>query len=348
MATPRRRGNAPTSAEPTPAPRRRRGPSISYNAGYALSQSVSRVSNLNLQRVWRKTGPNTPPNRSNRMLIRGVTPLNQRTKSKLIIKWGPPASGKGSSLVKAAITRLGDPMSSYWQFGVDDAIEFTNYFKTVSQALAKERFGNVNNINKMMNNLNGISNTNAKAFGKPYTNVRIAENSRGNKMSNKLNFMIKAAIAARENITFETTGTLPGVTGAPRNIETPWPAWIWRNSANSFFSHYNLIIVFPIVPFKETWRRYRMRAISSYKRGEGFRFASSKNQLKNSYQQSYTTFLRNLINADKMARVSKVIVLPYNKPAIEWNPQRVAGGRSPQRQAILNLVREYMEESKIN
>ena len=347
MATPNRRGNASASAEPTPAPRRRRGPSIPYNAGSVLSQSVSRVSNLNLQRVWRKTGPNTPPNRSNRMLTRGITQLNQRTKSKLIIKWGPPASGKGSSLVKAAITRLGDPMSSYWQFGVDDAIEFTNYFKTTSQALAKERFGNLNNINRMMNNLNGISNTNAKAFGKPYTNVRIAENSRGNKMSNKLDKMMKAAIAARVNMTFETTGTLPGVTGAPRNIETPWPAWIWRNSANSFFSHYNLIIVFPMVPFKETWRRYRMRAISSYKRGEGFRFASSKNQLRNSYQQSYTTFFRNLTNADKMARVSKVIVLPYNQPAIEWNPQRVAGGRTPQRQAILNLVGEYIQDSKI-
>ena len=348
MATPRRRGNTPVNAGPTPAPRRRRGPSIPYNPASALGQSVSRVSNLNLKRIWRKTGPNTPPNRSNRMLLRGVTPLNQKTKRKFIIKWGPPASGKGSSLVKAAIARLGDPMSSYWQFGIDDAVEFTNYFKTVSQALAKERFGNLNNINKMMNSLNGITNEAAMAFGKPYTNVRIAVNANGKVLSNKLNFMIKAAILANENITFETTGTLPGVTGAPRNIETPWPTWIWRNSANSFFSNYNLIIVFPMVPFKETWRRYRMRAISSYKRGEGFRFASSKNQLRNSYQQSYTTFFRNLTNAEKMARVAKVIVLPYNKSAIEWNPQRVAGGRSPQRQYILNLVREYIEDSKTN
>jgi hypothetical protein len=239
-------------------------------------------------------------------------------------------------------------MSSYWQFGVDDAIEFTNYFKTTSQALAKARFGELASINNMMNSLNGISNTNAKALGKPYANVRIAENSQGNKMSNKLDKMMKATITARQNITFETTGTLPGVTGTPRNIETPWPAWIWKNQANSFFSHYNLIIVFPMVPFKETWRRYRMRAISSYKRGEGFRFASSKNQLRNSYQQSYTTFYRNLTNADRMARVAKVIVLPYNQPALEWNPQRLAGRRSPQRQAILDVVREYVMESRIN
>ena len=345
MSDPNRGGE---SAAPPSAPRARRRGSIPYNAGSALSQSVSRVKNSNLTGVWRKTGSNALPSRNNRMLLRGLTPLNQKKKSNFIIKWGPPASGKGSALVKAAITRLGSPMSTYWQFGIDDAVEFTNYFKTVSQALAKARFGDLNNINKMMNSLNGISNKNAQAFGKPYTNVRTAENANGSKLSNKLDIMIKDAIAAKQNITFETTGTLPGVTGTPRNVETPWPAWIWRSRSNAFFSDYNLIVVFPMVPFNETWRRYRLRAISSYKRGEGFRFASSKDQLRNSYQQSYTTFARNLLNADRMARVAKVIVLPYNGPAIEWNPQRVAGRRSPQRQEILDTVREYIEQSKIN
>jgi hypothetical protein len=320
-----------------PAPKTRGGSTIPYNASTSISRSVTKMTNNVLRSLW---GPPTRrPANVNSNTLKNISLPNNRSKANFIIKWGPPASGKGSDLVKNIIARMGHPLSSYLQFGIDDAIEPTNYFINESSRVASNYFGPIKgNENAMMEKLNKITEKNAGVFGGVYLNVRRAKNKNDYMLGNKLDKLLKAAIADRRNITFETTGGSENISAPP-----PWPSWIWASNP-SFFENYNLIVIFPMVSFTETWRRYRKRAIDMLKNGRGFRFASTKRQLYNSYWTAYINFRRNIVNTNKMAKVSKIIVVPYRKEAIEWNPHRVTADgarRSRKRQEIINLCDKY-------
>lgn len=292
----------------------------------SLTKSVSDIKGNTLRKLWAPVLM-TPPRNS---------------KPNFIIKWGPPASGKTQSL-KGIISQLGAPLDSYINFSVDDPVEATTFFKNTSLRLADNYLKNVNKTeNAIVTKLNTIINRNVAPFKKAYMNVRRAANNEGKSFGNKLSDMLFEAIQQRRNITFETTGSSQSLWNIPA-----WPTWIWTKVPN-LSSIYNVIVLFPLVPFETTWERYRRRAVQMYLRRNGFRFAASKRQLLDSYLTSYRNFARNLSSVGKMEKVSRIIVVPHKFPVIEWKPGDIrnkgrAGLRSRNRQTMLELVNKYIE-----
>lgn len=337
--------NRPRTAVPAPPSVRRYGNGIKYNPHTLLSRSVSQIKGPKLAQIW---GPNENMYTNQNERLGNVTPVNN-AKPNFIIKWGPPASGKGSDLVKRAISKLGHPLSSYIQFGVDDAVEATTYFQKVSANQAREYFKGMKSANNMIAKLDTITQSNANMFGKTYSNARVARNNENKRFGNKLDEAMTRAIEEGRNITFETTGGAQSAAGAPA-----WPSWIWRGKRD-FFQKYNLIIVFPMRPFLQTWMSYRKRAVDMYtKTGLGFRFSSTKSRLSQEYFNSYRNFERNLTSAEKMGLVTKVVVVPHKGRALQWSPRRTlhnsgrSGLRSRTRQAIIDLCRKYYLEHLMN
>jgi len=303
----------------------RRAPTLSPSE--SIRKSVSKIKENNLTRLWSTTNtPISPPKNS---------------KPNFIIKWGPPASGKTQGL-KATIEQLGAPLNSYINFSVDDPIEAATYFRNATLRIANGYFNNVNkNENSIVKKLNGITNKNAETFRRVYGDVRKTRNNNGRTFGNKLNTMILAAMERRVNITFETTGSSDNVWGVPA-----WPGWLWTKFPQ-LSSVYNVIILFPMVPFETTWDRYRRRAAQMYLKRDGFRFAASKRQLFNLYFTSYVNFTRNMSSIVKMDKVSRVIVVPHKGSPLEWKPGAMAskgraGLRTRNRQVMLDLVNKYI------
>lgn len=301
---------------------------MALSSSASIRKSVSKIKENNLTRLWSTSNtPISPPKNS---------------KPNFIIKWAPPASGKTQGL-KTIIEQLGMPLNSYINFSVDDPIETATYFRDTTLRIANIYFKNVNKKeNSLVKKLNGITNRNAETFRKVYGDVRKTRNNNGRTFGNKLSSMILAAMERRLNITFETTGSSDNVWGVPA-----WPGWLWTKFPE-LSSVYNVIILFPMVPFETTWDRYRRRAAQMYLKRDGFRFAASKRQLFNLYFSSYVNFTRNMSSMVKMAKVSRVIVVPHKGSPLEWKPGSMAskdrvGLRTRNRQMVLDLVNKYIE-----
>ena len=356
------------------------------NRNAELQASISQVTNNILKNIW---GPiaNQGLNAAVDTNLSNIRPL-ENMKPVFIVKWGPPASGKGSLLMKKVIKKLGRPLWNFRQFGVDDAVEASSFFKAESARGAAEFFkevgdarvqknmaarreakslggryrgktpGPITSRNNMINALGTVSEKQAAKLGKPYANVRFARNANGRKMGNKLDGLMKQAIHEGRDVTFETTGSSRAMNNLPA-----WPAWIWSGNADykrDFFSRYNLIIIFPMVPFQTAWKRYRTRAVNMYLRGNGFRFSSTYARLWYEYESSYNNFIANIGNPDKMALVNRVIAIPHKGRAIQWKPgatlnanrngqaasttARATLQNSRRRQALVELTREYISK----
>ena len=106
------------------------------------------------------------------------------------------------------------------------------------------------------------------------------------------------AIEKGKNITFETTGG------------TGFPDWLWeKERINLERKNYEIIVIFPTIDFETTWARYKKRPINSLLRGHGgFRFASTKNQLSNTYKKSYT-FMINAIKENGPFWVDSIYII---------------------------------------
>jgi len=273
-------------------------------------QAVNGIANRNATRIFIRA----PQGQAVSLFRLQSPPIKERPN--FVIKWGPPASGKGSADVKAAIEALGQPMSSYIQIGIDDLVEATKYFKNESMNRAKEIFNtrrnvvNSTNKNSITAFLNKITEANAKKLGNVYSGIRNSPGSNGSKLSNKLNSVLKQAISLGKNITFESTG-LGG-----------WPNWLFTNSGLKA-SNYNVHIVFPLVPFVITWRRYRQRAAYQFLKGNGIRFASTKKQARQQYVASYTQFENLFREVKNNNLLTSVTVLPWQKKPIKYTAPRL-------------------------
>ena len=115
---------------------------------------------------------------------------------KLIIKYGPPASGKGSAEVKNLIQSFGDPLSSYVNINVDDVVDSTLYFKKRSVDLVHSLVKNPNNAT-LTAFLNNASVDAVKNFADVYTNVRFTKNREGKKYWFKNRCVIDASYRER-------------------------------------------------------------------------------------------------------------------------------------------------------
>lgn len=308
-----------------------------YNVTSSLSRSVASIKQPQLLELWSKMPVSVPFN----------------SRPNFIIKWGPPASGK-TTVIRRILPTLGWPAKSYINFSVDDPIEASSYFRNTSQNLAAKYLANTNkNQNSIVARLNRTTNANATAFGKVYRNVRGALNNNSLSFGRKLDKMMMDALKARMNITFETTGSTEDIFGQPA-----WPSWIWekyrKETGRNLSDVYNVIIVFPLVPFEVLWERYRRRAARMFLNGKGFRFAASKRLLLSQYLTSYNNFLRNISSPEKMRKVIKIVVVPQSKLTVGrpkvWSPaprgtniqELKARLRSRNRQEIVNLVNKYI------
>ena len=235
------------------------------------------------------------------------TPTGQ---PKLVIKYGPPASGKSS--INHIVEQVGgDPVNSYININVDDAVESTEYFKRRSRIMIQRLVGNRNPTEQMLRNfLNHATNKEISKLGKVYTNVRGTKNLSGSKISDKIDGLIQKAVEAGKNIMFETTGS------------NAFPNWLFQYIQNS---NYKAFIVFPMAPFQLTWQRYKNRPVRNYLTGGGFRFASSKSNLAQTYRLSYNHFINAFSNTRNPVYryVNGVYMVPtrINRSTINFNPK---------------------------
>jgi hypothetical protein len=214
---------------------------------------------------------------------------------KFIIKYGPPASGKGSDAVKSLIKDLGDPLNTYININVDDAVESTEMFTRTSRDLVK----NIKNIKNLETFLNDATPEEVSRLAKTYTNIRFGKNTKGRTIGNKMDNLLTQALQAKKNVTFETTGGVG------------FPIWLRKSPFKELLEGYQIIIIFPLVPFEETWRRYKMRPIEVYRKGGGFRFASTKSELHKVYINSYNNFITFLHNREQLINwINKIYILP--------------------------------------
>jgi len=249
---------------------------------------------------------------------------------KFIIKYGPPASGKGSGPVRGVIESLGDPISSYININVDDAVESTQVFKNRSRALVNRLLVKPNSPD-FNTFLNKASVNQVAAFSKAYTNVRFSKNTRGMDIGAKMDNLLKQALQAKKNVTFETTGG------------GGFPSWIW-DWLGPLLSGYKIVVIFPTVPFEETWRRYKMRPTQAYKNGGGFRFGSTKSQLRKVYRDSYL-FMSEALGSGKVRWVDEIYIVGHATPSpLVVYPKRSTGPR--QGQAVRNFLVQYV--SRVN
>lgn len=235
---------------------------------------------------------------------------------KLVIKYGPPASGKSS--INPLVERIGgDPIRSYININIDDAVESTEYFKRRSRIAIQRLVGNRNPTEQMLRNfLNKATNKEISKIGKVYENVRKAKNLSGSKFSDKIDTLIQKAVKAGKNIMFETTGT------------NAFPNWLFSYIDGK---NYKAFIIFPMAPFQLTWQRYKNRPVRNYLTGGGFRFASSKSNLAQTYRLSYSHFINAFSNTRNPVYryVNGVYMVPTraNRSTINFNPKMNANRR---------------------
>lgn len=296
-----------------------------------VRKTVNDMSNYKVLKLW------TTPTKGTFAGLGRLPSYYGSNKPVFVIKWGPPASGKGSVAVKDFIKSLGYPLDTYVNFNIDDVIEATNYFIEESNRRARNylKIANPtpNNENKIVAALNKINFNNSIRLGKTYTNIRNGLGSSGTKLSNKLNIFLQQAIELRKNITFETTG-MGG-----------FPDWLFTERGLSA-TNYDIHIVFPLVPFEVTWERYRRRAAKMLIAKKGFRFASWRDGAIKQYRQSYDKFLDVVADARKMGLLQSVAVLPEGNKPFVYKVSARAGLRSENMRPIRNAVSKFRKTSE--
>ena len=293
-----------------------------------VRKAVNDMTNYKVLKIWTGSG------RGSFATLSRLPSHVGSNKPNFVIKWGPPASGKGSEAVRNVIASLGWPLDTYVNFNIDDIVEATNYFKEESNRRARNylaRAGVVNtqNENKVVEALNNIKQNNAIKIGKAYSQIRNGVGASG-KLSAKLNLFLENAINLRKNITFETTGM------------NGFPDWLLTKRGLSG-KNYNIHIIFPLVPFNVTWERYRRRAAQMLIRGKGFRFASWKDNAIKQYQQSYDSFIKwiTTVRETEDLQLQTITVIPFNGRPIKYIKSGRRGLRSenivPIRAAVANF-----------
>jgi len=222
-------------------------------------------------------------------------PLGGRPK--LIIRYGPPASGK-TRLLETVKTNLGinDPPNSFIKIDIDSIVESLQYFKQHTRNIANRFiFKGITNKNKLMNELNRVTPLQTVQIKNAYFRTRKAKNSAKKTISSKDTLIMEMAIEKGKNLTIETT--------------KPDFGWVFDKFGTQLNHHnYMIIVAFPIPPFDEIWKRYRERAINSYLTGGPFRFFSTKSALNNAYTKSKKDFISIFAKPTYMKYINHIVI----------------------------------------
>jgi hypothetical protein len=300
-----------------------------------VRRAVNNMTNYKLLRIWTASGKG-----ESALLSRLPSHYGNTNKPNFIIKWGPPASGKGSQAVKDTIASMGWPLDTYVNFNIDDAVQATELFKRESTRRAQEYLNKVRNdpnkknlnlttINGIVNALNTINSNSALKIGKAYTNIRNGVGTNGRKLGAKMDAFLQQAIELRKNITFETTG-MGG-----------FPEWLFSQKGLSD-TNYNIHIIFPIVSFETSWARYRRRAAEMLIRNRaGFRFASWKDEARKQYRKSYDKFLGVVDESRQIGLLKTITVIRPSGTPVRYFKTNRPGLRSANLPEIRRIVAAY-------
>ena len=298
-----------------------------------IRQSVNNMTNYKVMKLWTVSAKGTFASLGRLPSHYGVN------KPVFVIKWVPPASGKGSSNVRNVIESLGYPIETYVNFNIDDVVESTKYFIEESNRRARNYLSrihvNPNNVNKVVEALNTIQQNNAISLGKSYSQIRNGVGSSGKKLSNKLDIFLQQAIQLRKNITFETTGM------------SGFPEWLFTQKGLNN-TNYDVHIVFPLVPFPITWERYRRRAALMLRSGKGFRFTSWKESARTQYRKPYDNFLNLITSTKKLNLLKSVTILPFEGRPLKYIVKSREGLRSQNLASIEAVVEKFRNSSVAN
>ena len=224
----------------------------------------------------------------------------------LVVKYGPPASGKGSPPTRAAIESLGVQYNKMIHFNVDDVIESLNKFKGASRSQLEKTFTYLTNSARVKNNqmkqleanLNKIGDHNIKDFSKIYFETRNTPmNNKGTKVGDLMDSIMGRAMEMSLDISMETTGSFS------------FPDWLFSEpKLQPHINNYRVVFVFPTVKCGTAWSRYKSRPIKSYESGGPFRFGSTKTGFATQYINSYKAFINKMPNFMVGKDVSYIIV----------------------------------------
>jgi hypothetical protein len=138
----------------------------------------------------------------------------------LIVKYGPPGSGKSSSVIYDEIKKLGRPMNSYVDINIDTYVEMIEEYR---EGLIKGE------------NL--------------YDQTRTMKNKSGMSIYDKTKYVLKKAIDQRSNLIIEITGGYSvGKTGPL--------GWIFKMIDNT---PYKIVVIYPKVSIRTIMKRMETR-----------------------------------------------------------------------------------------
>ena len=246
--------------------------------------------------------------------------MKHNIKPQFVIKYGPPACGKGSDKVRSQINNIIPNYSSYKyknlpsskdsivkklsspnslnlfkktkgkgdkniaNFNLNRLIEHDKDYIAKSRQLFQKLIKN-RTVKQVSKELNTDSKFSKKGFN-IYSNVyRKGENSNGSYLWNGSDKAIENAKKSKKHIVAEVSGR--------KKLNDKSMKWMSLTNKSKVYHH---TFIFPLVSFEELWNRYKRRALLSYLSSGPFRFFSTKKQLKEQYDHAMKAFLSVLDN----------------------------------------------------
>ena len=168
----------------------------------------------------------------------------------LIVKYGPPGSGKSSEVVYDFIKKIGRPMKSYVDINIDTYIEMIQNYR------------------------NGL-----EKGEDLYIQTRSMKNKSGMSIYEKSKFVLKKAIEQRKNVIIEVTGGYKVGSSGPL-------AWVYKLIDKT---PYKIIVIYPKVSLetiiKRLEKRFRKRNIDELKKEYKLSIDNYKQFLKFSHKR---------------------------------------------------------------
>lgn len=196
----------------------------------------------------------------------------------LIIKYGPPASGKSSENVQKEIENLKLDIKDCIVFEIDRIIESLKNFRSESYSVYKNSDKSNNNKMKELSRIYFTKRQNKKI-------------NSDNSIDKKFENLIVTAIRDRKNIIFETTGGL-------FNDYNPikWLFDIVNNNKKEDELPYYIALIYPILPENLIIERVIKRSKEQVKRNPPFYRAMSEDNLKEQIINAKNNFTFYIVN----------------------------------------------------
>jgi len=231
----------------------------------------------------------------------------------LIIKYGPPASGKGSALrqLNSILTneKFKSSNTNTNNISINNKIEKNKNYKTTTMKIFNKTIKKENNnYNAISQKLNTLPTNVTKSLYNAYNVAR--------KKTENIDKQIETAFKGKKKIiSYESSFT------SPLNQTIHWLEHLYKNhNSKNFNKVFKIIVIYPMVSLEENWMRYKKRAIyqTTTKNNKFFRFFSNFENFKSSYIKMITNLIE-IITNQKKNNVSNTFQTKYIKENFIYN-----------------------------